>query len=92
MRQPLHEGGVFYRAHAVVNAFGMQNVQRAAHVGRRAFFAGVGNTAQPQFAGLDKYAGKFFGRVPHFGGVQPHTNEMFAPKQGVLQGLQGRLF
>ena len=89
LRQPLHQRRVVHGLHAVVDALGAQDVQRAPDVGGRAFLAGVGDDVQAQLAAAREHAGEFFGRVTQLAGVEPHADEGVAPGQGGFQRLEG---
>jgi hypothetical protein len=75
--------------HAVVDALGLQHVQRLPDVGGRAFLAGVGDDVQAQLAAAGKHAGELLGRVAALAGVQPDADELLAKGQGLLQRLEG---
>src|SRR5690606_28075855 len=89
--QSLYQGGVFDTAHTVVDAFDLEQVQRADDVGRWAFLARVGDHVQTQFAATGKHAGELFGRVTTLAGIQANTHDEVAPGQGLIQGLEGRV-
>ena len=83
---------IFDAAHAVVDAFHVQHVQRVDDVFGRALFACVGHQVQAQLLAARENAGEFFGWMASLAGVQPDADEEVAIRQRLLQGFQGLLF
>ena len=76
----------------MIDAFGPQNIQRAAHIIRRPLLPGMRHSVQAQFGRARKHAGKFFRGIPALRRVQPHTDEIPTPGQDRLKRSQGVLF
>ena len=87
-RQAGRQVRVFQAAHAMVDAFDSQVVERRADVGWRTFLARVGHQVQAQLAATGKHARKFLGRVAHFRGIEADADEFVAVRQRVFQGLE----
>ena len=73
----------------MIDALDFEHVERLPHVRRRAFFAGMGNGAQAEFAALGKHPRKFLRRMPDFAGIQTDTNELAEVRTRLFQRDEG---
>ena len=88
-RQFGHQHRVLQATHTVVDAFGLQQLQRFPDVFGRTFFACVRDDAQTQFTAAREHAHKLLGRMVHLAGIQPHADEVFAVRQSGFQRGEG---
>ena len=76
----------------MVDAFGVQHIERAPDVGRRAFFAGVRYEAQAEFAAAREHPSELLRRVATLAAVEADADELLAIRQRLLQCGERRLF
>ena len=89
LRQPRHQCRVFGALHAVVDALHFQHIERAPHISGRAFFAGVRDQVEVQFAAAREHAGELLGRVAHLAGVKADADELVPVRQRLFQRGEG---
>ena len=82
--QPFDQGVILHTAHAVVDAFHLEQVQRFVDVFGRALLAGMRRRAQAFGAGAREHALELRRRMAALGGIQADRGEIPACRAGLV--------
>lgn len=87
-RQTFDQQRVIDTAHAMIDTFRAQQIQRVADVIGRAFLACMRHDAQTQFAAPGKDTREFFRRIAAFAAIESNADKMLTIGQRLLQRIE----